>query len=112
MKSRSYQSKQLKDLYGEEFASQVNQRLEELDPELNFLIQSIPYDQFWSRPGLSTRDKSLATVSALIALGREEQIQIHMRGFLHSGGTEEELRNILIHLAIYCGFPAAMLGFS
>ncbi len=102
----------LTELYGEEFAKQVYDRLESLDPELNSLIQAIPYDQFWSRSVLSIRDKSIATIAALVALGREEQTQIHMRGFLHSGGSEEELRNLLIHLAIYCGFPASMAAFA
>lgn len=105
-------SKTLTDLYGESYAREVFSRLESLDPELNELIQAIPYEKFWSRPQLSIRDKSIATIAALVALGREEQIAIHMRGFLHSGGTQEDLKNLLIHLAIYCGFPAAMAGFA
>ena len=63
-------SPMLTELYGEEFAKQVYDRLESLDPELNSLIQAIPYDQFWSRSVLSIRDKSIATIAALVALGR------------------------------------------
>lgn len=100
------------ELYGAGYSKQVFDRLHFLDRELNDLIQRIPYDQFWSREGLSTRDKSLITIAALTALGRDEQIQIHMRGFLKSVGTMNELRNALIHLAIYCGFPAALNGFK
>jgi 4-carboxymuconolactone decarboxylase len=105
-------SKTLTELYGEAYAKEVLTRLESLDPELSQIIQDIPYDKFWSRNHLSIRDKSIATIAALVALGREEQTAIHMRGFLHSGGSHDDLRNLLIHLAIYCGFPAAMAGFA
>ncbi len=102
----------MRQLYGEGYSKEVFDRLDYLDRELNGLIQEVPYDLFWSREGLSLRDKSLVTIAALIAMGREEQTKIHMRGFLKSGGTFNELRNTLIHLSIYCGFPAALNGFS
>lgn len=101
----------LEELYGE-YAHQVYARLESLDPELNAVIQQVPYDQFWSRKGLPIRDKAMITVAALIALGKEEQIRLHMAGFLNAGGSIDDIKNILIHLAMYCGFPAAMNGFA
>jgi 4-carboxymuconolactone decarboxylase len=100
------------ELYGKKYSQAVYERLESLDPELNTLIQEIPYDLIWSRPGLSMRDKSLITVTALIAMGKEEQSRIHMRGFLNSGGTSEELKNTILHLTMYCGFPTAMNAFQ
>ena len=106
------QSKMMEQLYGERYASQVYERLESLDPELNSIIQQIPYDQFWGRNGLPIRDKALITVAALVALGKEEQTTIHMTGFLNAGGSVDDLRNTLLHLAIYCGFPATMNGFA
>ena len=68
-------------LYGKKYSKNVYERLEELDPELNRIIQEIPYDYFWAREGLSIRDKSLITVAALVAMGKEEQTRIHMNGF-------------------------------
>jgi 4-carboxymuconolactone decarboxylase len=105
-------SKLMDELYGERYSQEVYERLESLDPELNDLIQEIPYDKIWSRPGLNMRDKSLITVVALIAMGKEEQSRIHMRGFLNSGGNKTELKNTILHLAMYCGFPTAMNGFQ
>ena len=99
-------------LYGDEYARQVADRLEELDPELNTWIQEFPYERGWAREGLNVRDKSLTTVAALIAMGKEEQARIHMRGFLNAGGTVDELRAAILHLAIYCGFPASMNAFQ
>jgi 4-carboxymuconolactone decarboxylase len=109
---RTAGSRMMRELYGETFASDVAKRLEELNPELNRVIQDIAYEQIWSRQGLPCREKALITVAALIALGKEEQTKIHMTGFLKSGGTVSDLENALIHLAIYCGFPAAMNGFA
>lgn len=100
------------ELYGKRYAKEVTERLESLDPELNQLIQEIPYKKFWARKGLSLRDKSLITIAALIALGKEEQTKIHMKGFLSSGGSVDELKGVLLHLAIYCGFPSTMNGFA
>ena len=76
-------------LYGTEVAAQVFKRIESLDPDLK--IQRIAYDHYWSRPGLSLHEKSTVTLAALIAMGREEQTQIHRSGFLNSGGTQPEL---------------------
>lgn len=104
-------SKMMTALYGASYAERAVQRLEDLDPEFNRIGQEVAYDFFWSRKGLGIRDKSLITVAALVAMGKEEQTRAHMRGFLHVGGTAAELRNALIHLALYCGFPAAMNGF-
>lgn len=111
-KRQKQQSPLMTSLYGKDYAQKVYERLEELDPELNQVIQGVAYDQFWSRDGLSIRDKSLITVASLIATGKAEQTRIHMTGFLNSGGSIDELRNALIHLAVYCGFPAIMNGFA
>ncbi len=64
------------------------------------------YDLFWSRPGLSKRDRSLITITALVAMGREEQTKIHMRGFLGSGGKINELREALVPSATRCSIAA------
>ena len=101
----------MRELYGE-YAETLNDNLQELDKDFSEIIKNVPYEQFWTREGLSLRDKSLCTVAALIALGKEEQTGIHMKGFLHSGGKVDDLKNMIIHLSIYCGFPASLNAFS
>ncbi|EKD51577.1 MAG: hypothetical protein ACD_62C00225G0001 [uncultured bacterium] len=98
----------MRQLYGAEFARTVANRLEELSSKFHRVAVGVAYAMFWSDPVLSTREKSLVTIAALVAQGKEEQTRIHMRGFLESGGTVVELEAALLHLAIYCGFPAAM----
>lgn len=99
-------------LYGKQYAQTVQSRLQELDPDLDSIIQDVAYEVFWRRKGLSLRDKALITVAALVAMGKEEQTRIHMTGFLNAGGNASDLKNALLHLAIYCGFPATMNGFA
>jgi alkylhydroperoxidase/carboxymuconolactone decarboxylase family protein YurZ len=99
-------------LYGKAYAKEVFERLHGLDREFNAMVQKIAYDSFWAKPGLNLRDRSLITIAALIAGGKEEQTKIHMRGFLRSGGTYNELRAAIIHLVVYCGFPSAMNAFA
>ncbi len=88
------------ELYGTGMATNVAQRLNDLDRDFGELVGTIAYDIFWARPGLSTRDKSLVTVASLIALNKEEQIRIHMNGFLNAGGTKEALAATLMQLAL------------
>ena len=110
-KSAETRSDLMKALYGES-ADAVYKRLLTLDPTLNELIQSFAYDQVWQLPPLSLKEKSLITVAALIALGKPEQMRIHMSAFLHCGGTLPELRAVIVHLAVYCGFPASLAAFA
>lgn len=98
-------------LYGSR-ASEIYEYLQDLDPELNQLIQRHAYDAFWLRPGLTTREKSMVTLSALVAMRVQSPLRLHMIGFLSCGGTIEELRNVLLHLVPYVGFPPVLGAFS
>ena len=105
------ESEALRMLYGSH-AAEIYAGLESIDPELNALIQEIAYDGFWLRPGLSVREKSIITLSALIAMRFTGPLRLHMIGFQSSGGTRAELQNGLIHLIPYVGFPAVLNAFS
>ena len=62
----------------------------------------------WNRPGLELKYRSLAVVAALAAIGRPHELQIHLRGALNLGWTPEELREVLLQIGGYAGFPAAL----
>ncbi len=66
------------------------------------------FGDIWTRDGLALRDRSLITVAALIALNREAQLRVHLRGALNVGVGREEIKEMIIHLAHYAGWPAAM----
>jgi 4-carboxymuconolactone decarboxylase len=77
-------------------------------PELADLVDSPLYDQIWSDERLSPRDRSIATLSALIALYRPDELRAHLRRGIDNGLTTDELSALITHLAFYAGFPAAI----
>jgi 4-carboxymuconolactone decarboxylase len=111
MTDKPKQSDLMQRLYGQG-AKAVYDKLQALDPKINEMIQGYVYDEVWNFPPLSLKEKSLITVAALVAQSRPDQLRIHMNGYLACGGTMEELRGAIQHLAIYCGFPAALSAFA
>ena len=77
-------------------------------PKLAELTDNVLYADVWERPELSKRDRSLATVSALIALNRPDQLRSHLRIARENGVTQEELIETITHLAFYSGWPNAV----
>ena len=77
-------------------------------PKMVELSDGLLYGEIWERPGLSKRDRSLITLSAIIALYRTDQLGTHIKRALDNGVTSEELSEIIIHLAFYSGWPCAV----
>jgi len=65
----------------------------------------------WQRPGLDLKTRSLVTVAMLTALGKQHELKGHVRGALNNGATPEELREVMLHASVYCGFPTAIDAF-
>ena len=82
--------------------------LKAVTPALCDYTDRILYDEVWERPGLSTRDRCLITVAALVALYRPEQLPSHLGFALDNGVTKEELGEAITHLAFYAGWPNAV----
>jgi 4-carboxymuconolactone decarboxylase len=76
------------------------------------LITRYAWGEIWARPGLDRRTRSAITLMALVALNREHELAMHIRGALRTGLTREEIGEILLHSAIYCGVPAANRAFA
>jgi 4-carboxymuconolactone decarboxylase len=77
-------------------------------PKLVDLTDRVLFGEVWERPDLSKRDRSLATVAALIALNRPDQLRFHLNRALENGLKKEELIEVITHLAFYSGWPNAM----
>jgi 4-carboxymuconolactone decarboxylase len=77
-------------------------------PKLAQITDDVLYGDIWERPELSKRDRSLATVAALIALNRPDQLRSHLRIARDNGVTQEELIETITHLAFYAGWPSAV----
>jgi 4-carboxymuconolactone decarboxylase len=74
-------------------------------------ITRYAWGEIWTRPGLDRHMRSAITLTALVALGHEEELVIHLRGALRNGLSEDEIKEILLQCAIYCGVPAANTAF-
>jgi 4-carboxymuconolactone decarboxylase len=86
--------------------------LKAIAPEFAQLTQDFLFGDIWKRPGLSQRDKSLITVTCLVALNRIEQVEFHLKKALENGLTKEELVAAITHIAFYAGWPTAASGFG
>jgi 4-carboxymuconolactone decarboxylase len=88
--------------------SRAQQLMGATAPKLAELTDSVLYGDVWERPGLSKRDRSLVTVTALIALNRPDQLRSHLALARQNGVTEEELIETITHMAFYSGWPSAV----
>ena len=83
----------------------------EFDEALQDLITRYAWGEIWSRPGLPRQTRSMLTLAMMVALNRPEELRLHLRAALNNGVTREEIREVLLQTAIYCGVPAANSAF-
>lgn len=92
----------------------VDRTLTQLTPfneEFQDFISRYAWGEIWSRPGLARDTRSLITISMLIALNREAELRMHLRAAFNNGVTREQLKEVLMQSALYCGLPAANAAF-
>lgn len=80
----------------------------DIAPKLAELTDKVLFDDVWERKELSKRDRSLATVSALVAMNRPDQLRFHLQRAVENGVKKEELIEVITHLAFYAGWPSAV----
>jgi 4-carboxymuconolactone decarboxylase len=83
-------------------------RIKAFTPALVDYTNDVVYGDLWERKGLSKRDRSLITVAALVATYRPEQLVSHLTRAIDNGVTQEEITEVITHMAFYAGWPAAM----
>src|SRR4029077_12332336 len=93
-----------------EAQSRAQQLMGDLAPKLAELTDEVLLGDVWTRPGLSPRDRSLVTVAALVALNRTDQLRSHLGRALDNGVTQDELAEMVTHLAFYAGWAGARRG--
>lgn len=86
------------------------EKLKELSPAFAKLTDEVLFNDIWNRPGLSPRDKSLITISVLVATGKSEQVESHIKLGLENGLTEKEIEAAMTQIAFYAGWPSAVSG--
>src|SRR5207244_8386131 len=101
-----------REVLGDEHVDRANERKTEFTEEFQDLITRYAWGEIWTRPGLDRKTRSAVTLTALIALGRDEELAMHVRGALRNGLTPDEIKEVMLHAAIYCGVPAANSAFA
>ena len=101
-----------RDVLGNEHVDRAIERTTDFTADFQDLITRYAWGEIWSRPGLDRRTRSCITLTALVALGREEELAMHVRAALRIGLTPDEIKEVLLHTAIYCGVPAANGAFA
>jgi len=77
------------------------------DEDFQRFITEGAWGSVWSRPGLTKRERSLVTIALLAALGHEDEVAMHVRATANTGATPEDLKEVMLHVAVYAGVPAA-----
>jgi 4-carboxymuconolactone decarboxylase len=92
----------------------VQRSLENITPfngEFQEMITRHAWGDIWTRPGLSRHTRSLITIAMLIGMNREGELRLHLRAAKNNGVSRDEIKELLMHSAIYCGIPAANASF-
>jgi 4-carboxymuconolactone decarboxylase len=94
-----------------EAGQQVIESLEDICPDLARFTIEYPFGDIYSRNGLDLKSREIATVAALTALGNcQPQLKVHINAALNVGCTEEEIKEVVLQMSVYAGFPAALNG--
>ena len=101
-----------REVLGDEHVDAAVERTSEFTAEFQDLITRYAWGEIWTRPGLDRRMRSAITLTALIALGHFDELRMHVRAALRNGLEADEVKEILLQSAIYCGVPAANHAFA
>ena len=110
--SRERGMKTRREVLGDEHVDAAAERTSDLTADFQDLITRYAWDEIWNRPGLDRRTRSAVTLTALVAGGHFEELAMHVRAALRNGLTEDEIKEVLLQSAIYCGAPAANRAFA
>jgi 4-carboxymuconolactone decarboxylase len=84
----------------------------EFNAEFQDFLMQYAWGEIWSRPALGIKLRSMLTISMLLGLGKMEELKLHFRATANTGVTRDEIKEILMHSAIYCGVPTAFGAFQ
>jgi 3-oxoadipate enol-lactonase/4-carboxymuconolactone decarboxylase len=97
---------------GDAYVERATAAASEFTAPFQDFLTHYAWGEVWTRPGLSRRERSLITLAVLTTLGAEHELAMHVRGALHNGASPEEIREVLLHTAVYAGLPRANRAFA
>jgi 4-carboxymuconolactone decarboxylase len=96
---------------GDNHVDKANARKTTFDDDFQTFITEGAWGSVWSRPGLSKRERSMLTIALLAALGHDEEVAMHVRASVNTGTSPDDIKEALLHVAVYAGVPAANRAF-
>ena len=96
---------------GDAHVDRANRNRNKFNEEFQDLITRYAWGDIWSRPGLPRETRSLLTIAMMVALNRPEELRMHIRAAFNVGVTRDQIREVFLQTAIYCGVPAANSAF-
>lgn len=100
-----------REVLGQDYVDAALGRVDDTTADFQKLITRYAWNEIWTRPGLERRMRSAATLTALVAHGHWEEFELHVRAARRNGLTTDEIVEIILQTAIYCGVPAANSAF-
>ena len=100
-----------REVLGADYVDAAIANADDFNRPLQDMVTQYAWGDVWNRPGLSRRDRSLLNLAMLTALNRPHELKLHVRGALTNGVSKDEIREVFLQTAIYCGVPAAIDSF-
>jgi 4-carboxymuconolactone decarboxylase len=101
-----------REVLGDEHVDDAIERTTEFTADFQDFITRYAWGEIWTRPGLDRRTRSCITLTALMAFGHLHELRMHVRAAVRNGLTQDEIKEVLLQGAIYCGVPAANAAFA
>ena len=100
-----------REVLGAKYVDASMAAVDDFNREFVDLLNTYCWNDIWNRPGLPRKTRSMLNLAMLTALGKEHELKLHLRGSLNNGVTKDEIKEVLLQAAIYCGVPASVVAF-
>jgi len=100
-----------REVLGADYVDNATASVDGFNEEFAELLNTYCWNDIWNRPGLPRKTRSVLNLGMLVALGKEHELKLHINGALNNGLTKDEIKEVLLQTAIYCGVPAAVVAF-
>ena len=100
-----------REVLGAKYVDTSMAAVDDFNREFTDLLNTYCWNDIWNRPALPRKMRSVLNLGMLVALNKEHELKLHIRGALNNGLTKDEIKEVLLQTAIYCGVPAAVVAF-
>jgi len=100
-----------REVLGAEYVDASIANADDFNRPMQELVTQFAWGEIWNRPGLDRRTRSLLNLAMITALNRPHELELHVRGAVNNGVTKDEMREVFLQTAVYCGMPAALDSF-